>query len=113
VQSFPETIDPLQTNPVHPAKPFGTAPGSLAAQQGRHPHRVGKQSDDDLLSLEELSRTALRPKISTEASKTESTVQRLEPPALDGAGLQVNRTQSGSGERQGDSRGRRTGCPSC
>ena len=52
-------------------------------------------SDDDLPSLEELSRTALRPKVSTEALKTESTLQRLDQRALNVAGLQVDRTQSG------------------
>jgi len=62
------------------------------------------KSDDDSPSLEELSRAALRPKISTEASMTWSTFQRLEPPALHWAGLQVNSTQSESGERQGGSR---------
>ncbi|KAH6668337.1 hypothetical protein B0J14DRAFT_160406 [Halenospora varia] len=62
------------------------------------------ESNDDLPSLEELSRRAPHPKISTEASKTESTAQRLEQPALDGAGLQVDRTQPGLGRRQGDSR---------
>lgn len=48
------------------------------------------ESDDDLPSLEELTRTALRRKVSTEASKTESTVQRLEQPALNGAGLALS-----------------------
>ena len=66
--------------------------------------------DDDSLSLKELSRAALRPKISTEASKTGSTLQSLELPALYWARLQVNPTQSGSSERQGSSRGRCTGC---
>jgi len=62
------------------------------------------ESDDDFSSLEELCRAALRPKISTEASKTSSTLQRLEQPALHRAGLQVDRIQSGSGERQDVSR---------
>ncbi|KAE8440871.1 hypothetical protein EG329_006358 [Mollisiaceae sp. DMI_Dod_QoI] len=57
-----------------------------------------------IFHLSKSSRTALRSKISTEASKTESTVQRLEQPALDGAGLQVDRTQPGLGGHQGDSR---------
>jgi hypothetical protein len=71
------------------------------------------ESDDDLLSLEEQSRATLRPKISTEASNAGSTLQRLEQPALHWVGLQVSRTQSRSSERQGSSRGRCTGCPSC
>jgi len=71
------------------------------------------ESDDDLPSLEEQSRTTLPPKISTEATNTGSTLQRLQQPALHWAGLQVNRTQSGSGECQGGSRGGCTGCPSC
>jgi hypothetical protein len=53
------------------------------------------------------------PKILTEASKITSTAQRQEQPALDGAGLEVDRTQPGLGGRLGDSRGRRTGCPLC
>ncbi|CZR65235.1 uncharacterized protein PAC_15135 [Phialocephala subalpina] len=79
---------------------------TAATAEGRK-HALGvsdDESDDDLPSLEKLSRTALRPKISTEASKTESTVQRLEQPALDGAGLQVDQTQPGLGGHQGDSR---------
>jgi hypothetical protein len=72
------------------------------------------ESDDDLPSLEEQSRATLRPKISTEASNAGSTLQRLEQPALlHWAELQVNRTQSGSGECQGGSQGRCTGCLSC
>ncbi|KAH6704184.1 hypothetical protein BKA61DRAFT_183702 [Leptodontidium sp. MPI-SDFR-AT-0119] len=62
------------------------------------------ESDDEFPSLEELSRAALRSKISTEASKTRFTLQLLEQPALHGAGLQVNSTQSGWGECQGNSR---------
>jgi hypothetical protein len=69
------------------------------------------ESDDDLPSLEEQSRATLRPRISTEASNTGSTLQHLEQPALHWAGLQVNRIQPGSGERQGGSRRRCTGCP--
>jgi hypothetical protein len=69
--------------------------------------------DDDLPSLEEQSRATLRPKISTEASNDGYTLQRLDQPALPWAGLQDNRAQSGLGERQGGSRGRRTGSPSC
>jgi hypothetical protein len=71
------------------------------------------ESDDDLPSLEGQSRATLRPKISTEASNAGSTLQCLEQPALHWAGLQVNRTQSGPCERQGGSRGRCTGRPSC
>ena len=70
------------------------------------------ESDDDLPSLEEQSRATLCPKISIEASNAGYTLQRLEQPAFPWAGLQVNRTQSGLGERQGGSRGRCTGCPS-
>jgi hypothetical protein len=70
------------------------------------------KSDDDLPSLEKQSRATLRPKISTEPSNAGYTLQRLEQPAFRWAGLQVNRTQSGVGERQGGSRGRCTGCPS-
>jgi hypothetical protein len=70
------------------------------------------ESDDDLPSLEKQSRATLRPKISTEPSNAGYTLQRLEQPAFRWAGLQVNRTQSGVGERQGGSRGRCTGCPS-
>jgi hypothetical protein len=70
------------------------------------------ESDDDLPSLEEQSRATLRPKFSTEPSNAGYTLQRLEQPAFPWAGLQVNRTQSGLGERQGGSRGRCTGCPS-
>jgi hypothetical protein len=70
------------------------------------------ESDDDLPSLKEQSRATLRPKISTEASDAGSTLQRLEQPALHWAGLQVNRTQLGSGESQDGSRGRCTGYPS-
>jgi hypothetical protein len=77
----------------------------------RAPADSDEESDDDLPSLEKLSRTALRRKNSTEASKPESTMQRLEQPALNGAGLQVDRIQPGLGE--GESRGRRTGCPPC
>ncbi|KAF8847684.1 hypothetical protein BDZ45DRAFT_754641 [Acephala macrosclerotiorum] len=62
------------------------------------------RSNDDLPSLEELSRTALRSRSSTEASKTESTVQRLEQPALNRAGLQIDQTQPGLGRHQGGSR---------
>jgi hypothetical protein len=71
------------------------------------------ESDDDLPSLEEQSRATLRLKISTEASNAGSTLQRLELPALRWAGLQVNRTQSGSDECQDGSRGRCTGRPLC
>jgi hypothetical protein len=69
------------------------------------------ESDDDLPPLKEQSRATLRPKISTEASGAGSTLQRLEQPALHWAGLQVNRTQLGSGEPQDGSRGRCIGCP--
>ncbi|KAH6701256.1 hypothetical protein BKA61DRAFT_617875 [Leptodontidium sp. MPI-SDFR-AT-0119] len=62
------------------------------------------ESDDDFPSLEELPRAALRPKISTEASKTGFTLQRLEQPTLYKARLQIDRTQSGLDERQGGSR---------
>lgn len=61
------------------------------------------ESDDDLSSLEEQSRATLRPKISTEASNAGFILQRLEQPALHWAGLQVNRTQSGSGQHLGSS----------
>jgi hypothetical protein len=70
------------------------------------------ESDDDLPSLEEQSRATLRPKISTQASNGGSTLQHLEQPELHWAGLQVNRIQPGSGERQDGSRRRCTGCPS-
>ncbi len=71
------------------------------------------ESDNGLPSLEEQSRATLRPKISTEASNAGSTLQRLGQPAPHRAGLQVNRTQPGSGEHQGGSRGSCTGRPSC
>ncbi|KAH6668417.1 hypothetical protein B0J14DRAFT_163863 [Halenospora varia] len=105
-------------NNLCPAKPSRAIRSPTSSQKARRPaatpSRSGCQAkadrnmatseDDDLPSLEELSRTAPRPKISTEASKTESTAQRQEQPALDGAGLQVDRTQPGLGGRQGDSR---------
>jgi len=66
---------------------------------------AARAEDNDLPFLEEQSRATLRPKISTEASNARSTLQRLEQPALlHWAGLQVNRTQPGSGERQDGSR---------
>lgn len=61
------------------------------------------ESDDDLLSLDELSRAALRPKISTKASKTGPILQRAEQPALQRVGQQVDRTQIGPGGYQGGS----------
>jgi ferredoxin len=70
------------------------------------------ESDDDFPSLGELSRAALRSKISTEASKTAST-PRLEQPAYHRTGPQVDRIQSGWGERQDRSRGWCTGCTLC
>jgi hypothetical protein len=71
-----------------------------------------ESDDDDLPSLEEVFRTAPRLKVSTEASKTEHTLQHLKQPALERSGIQVDRTKSGLGERQRNSRGRRAGCPS-
>jgi hypothetical protein len=57
------------------------------------------ESDDDFPSLEELSWAALRPQISTKASKTGPTLQHPEQPALQWAGLQVDRTQFGLGRQ--------------
>ncbi|PVH67366.1 hypothetical protein DL98DRAFT_600594 [Cadophora sp. DSE1049] len=87
----------------------------MAALQNRKYALAGNddESDDEFPSLEELSRAGLRSKISTEASKAGFTLQPLEQPALHGAGLQVNSTQSGSGECQGNSRGGCTGCYLC
>ncbi|KAL5328830.1 hypothetical protein ACEPPN_002338 [Leptodophora sp. 'Broadleaf-Isolate-01'] len=59
-----------------------------------------RTTNDCFPSLKELSRAALSSKISTEASKTGCTLQRLEQPAVDSVGLQVNPTQSWLGEYQ-------------
>jgi hypothetical protein len=71
-----------------------------------------ESDDDDLPSLEEVFRTALRPKVSTEASKAERALHYLKQPALDRAGIQFEGPKSGLSERQGDSPGRRSGWPS-
>jgi hypothetical protein len=83
---------------------------SLASENQPFNALTQHQRQPENTRADELFRTALRPKISTKASKTESTLPRLEQPALNGPGLQVDRSQSGLGERQGDSRGRRTSC---
>ncbi|KAL2063229.1 hypothetical protein VTL71DRAFT_5033 [Oculimacula yallundae] len=76
--------------------------GAARAQDPKHTLADNDdESDDHFPSLEELSRAALSSKISTEASKTKCTLQRLEQPAVHSVGLQVNPTQSELGERQG------------
>lgn len=62
------------------------------------------KSDNDFPSLEKLSRVTLCPKVLTVASKTGPTLQRLEQPALQRAGLQVDRVQLGPGGYQGGNR---------
>ena len=59
------------------------------------------ESDDHFPSIEELSRAAPSSRISTEALKAGCSLHRLEPPAVDRDGLQVNPTQSRLGECQG------------
>lgn len=60
------------------------------------------ESDDDLPSLEELFRTTPLPNASTETSKIENTLEHHKHPAPN-AGILVDQTKSGLGERQGDS----------
>ncbi|PVH70774.1 hypothetical protein DL98DRAFT_123429 [Cadophora sp. DSE1049] len=74
---------------------------------------AARAQDDHFPPLEELTPAALSSKISTEASKTGCTLQRLEQAAVDSVGLQVNPTQSGLGECQGICQCRYTGCYSC
>ncbi|KAG4430451.1 hypothetical protein IFR05_014059 [Cadophora sp. M221] len=76
--------------------------GAARAQDPKHALADNDdESDDHFPSLEELSRAALSSKISTEASKTGCTLQRLEQPAVHSVGLQANPIQSGLGERRG------------
>lgn len=87
-------------NKLHPRGEFVETPADNGVEADTHP-----------LPLEKQSRANLRPIISTKASNAESTLQRLERPAVHWAELQVNQTQSGLGEPQDGSRSECTDCP--
>lgn len=65
-----------------------------------------ESDDDDLPSLEEVFRHTPRSRVATATSNTERTIQQLGQPALELAGIPINLTESGLGDRQGDSPGR-------